>query len=416
MPAWFAFVLLMCCASTVRAEPVELRFIIPSGATTESSRLYFNLLRDFETREPEIRITLEPMRSWDGVMHRVRELEAENTSAGLFVAEVSQTPELDRLRLIRPIESVFDSAESLREIVTTINRGFLPAAQCTPRRLCGLPFFRSVPVAYYNLDTLRAAGIDAGTLPRTWDELETLLEALRAKTERPPFFLGGDWTDWLFEATVVQAGGSLMEGPGGRVQVDTPKAVQALEFWKRLKDKKLLERANTWMDTLTGFTSGRYPVIYYSVGGFEAARNNKRFNAGVEMMPKLLSHGATLGGGNLYASARLDADQAAAALKLIRYLFRPETQARIAAETGYFPAVEVANQEPVLKVRNADDAYQRAREQLRHTRPKLAAGYTIAVRQRLRAAIDACLNEGIAPAEALQTAQREIDALLRPSM
>lgn len=411
---------LRCLAATVllvlapACHAVSLRFIIPSGATTESSRLYYQMIQQFEKQEPGIRIEFEPTRSWDAVIDRVLSPGQARPGAGLFVAEVSQTLELEQLGAILPMEELLErNGQRMKDFLAPIPRQFLSSGYCVSKKLCGTPFFRSMPVALYNLDQIKAAGWDERNLPETWSELEALLEQLHAKSGRAPFFLGGDWYDWLFEATVIQAGGSLMDLRSNKVTLNTPAAVKALEFWKRLREKGLLDRAPEWKDTLTGFTSGRYPVVYYSSGGMETVRANNRFAWMADMMPRGTGHGAALGGGNLYAMADLGKEQQAAAVKFVQFLYRPDIQAQISAATGYFPAVEAAFDEPLLKERyTREEPFMRARGQIRFARPKLAALHNLTVRGIVRSAIDRSLEGGIDPQTALRTAQNEVDTLL----
>lgn len=414
MKIWTLLVALWLIPFTA-CEAAALRFIIPSGATTESSRLYWDLINEFHRAEPGIKIVFEPMRDWDAVVARVQQLHKEHSSAGLFVAEVSETLELESKGLIQAFDTLLEEqGGNPKSLVASISPPFLGSSYCASKKLCGIPFFRSMPVALYNLDQIKAAGLSDKVLPQNWAELETLLEGLKQHTHRAPFFLGGEWYDWLFEATVIQAGGELMQTKGYKVVLNTPMAERALTFWKRLKDKGLLERSTVWKDTLTGFTSGRYPVTYYSSGGMEAARSNNRFAWMADMMPKDKENGASFGGGNLYAAATLGADEKAAAVKFTQFLYQASVQARISAGTGYFPVMEVAYANPLLRDRyTQESAFVRARAQLKYAQPKLMAIDNLRVREILKKAIDRCLDGGADPHTALQAAQQEIEALPR---
>jgi len=272
---------------------------------------------------------------------------------------------------------------------------------------------RSTPVALYNLDRMRQAGISKDQLPATWGEMELMLEKLKNQSQQAPFCLGGDWYDYLFEAMVLQAGGTLMDAQRNRVTLTTPEAVEALSFWKRLKDKNLLVRAHTWKATLNGFVSNFYPVTYYSSGGLEAVRGNVKFAWTADMLPKNNAYAVAAGGGNIYLSAHLTDDETQAALKLVAFLFRPSIQARISATTGFFPAVDAAFAEPELKERySKDEPFVRIRRQLKYAKPKLMSIENLKVRDILKKAIDRTLDENVAPADALQRAQHEVDQLL----
>lgn len=391
------------------AQAVPLKFIVPSGATSEASRLYLKLVREFERGEHGAKIEFLPLSSWDEVLSSVRDLQARGQNAGLFVAEVSETLELEKLGLIVPFEDVLQ--DRLHEFLAPLSREFLGNSYCLNKKFCGPPFVRSTPVALYNLDQLRSVGMDRTRLPDTWQEMESLLLKLQRQSQQPPFCLGGDWYDYLFEAAVRQAGGSLFDG--NKVTLATPEALDALQHWKRLKDLKLLRRANSWKATVNGFISGYYPVTYYSSGGMESVRANANFSWMADVLPKKKSYGVAVGGGNLYISSNLSEEQRNLALKLARFMLRPSVQARISAATGFFPVVDTAFSEPELRDRyTREEPFVRVRQQLKFAKAKLMSVDNLKVRNILKKAIDRTLDQGVAPEIALRDAQAEVDQLL----
>ncbi|HEY0586662.1 MAG TPA: extracellular solute-binding protein [Pseudoduganella sp.] len=407
-----AMAVLACLAVPTLSWAEPLKFIVPSAATSEGSRLYLNLVREFERGEGGSRIDFLPLSNWDDVVSHVRELHARGRNAGVFVAEVSETLELEKLGLIVPFEDVLHAhGGSMEDFLAPLSREFLGNSYCSNKKFCGPPFIRSTPVALYNLDHLRAVTVDAARLPATWQDMEVLLLKLHKQFRQAPFCLGGDWYDYLFEAAVRQAGGSLYDG--GRVTLATPESVEALRYWKRLKDLKLMRRANNWKATLNGFVAGYCPVTFYSSGGMEAVRANAKFAWMADMLPKKKSYGVAVGGGNLFISANLPADQQALALKLARFLYRPSVQARISAATGFFPTVDAAFAEPELRERyTTEEPFMRVRQQLKYAKPKLMSVDNLRVRNILKKAIDRALDDGVAPETALRDAQAEVDHLL----
>ena len=405
----------LCCHSAAAAPVVTLPFMVPSGATAESSRLYLSLMREFEQREPGIRIEFQPLSSWDGVVTAVARLRAEGRSAGVFVAEVSETLELERLGLITPFEQVSKRyGAGLKDFLAPLTVEFLGNSYCADHQFCAPPFVRSMPVALYNLDKLEEVGRGKDQLPASWDALEALLEQLHQKSAQAPFCFGGEWYDYLFEATVLQAGGTLSDG-SGRVTLDTPEAARALAFWQRLSARHLLFRPKTWKATLNAFTSGSYcAVTYYSSGGMQTVRDKSAFAWMADLLPRDKYYGVAVGGGNLYLSAGMSEQESRAAYKLAVFLYQPSVQARISAATGFFPVVRAAFDEPVLRQRYAsEEAFVRVRQQLRYARPKLMAADNLKVREILKRAIDRALEQGMDPARSLHQAQMEVERLLK---
>jgi sn-glycerol 3-phosphate transport system substrate-binding protein len=403
-----------CWATAFDVNAVTLKFIVPSGATSESSRFYLKLTKEFELEEPNIKITFVPLSNWDNVVGTVKDMNNLHQNAGVFVAEVSETLELEKLGLITPFQDALEQhGVALKNFIAPISPEFLGNSYCANKKFCGPPFLRSIPVALYNLDRLKQIGISKEQLPTTWGEMEMLLEKLKTQSQVTPFCLGGDWYDYLFEAMVLQAGGTLMDAQRNRVTLATPEAVEALRFWKRLKDKKLLMRAHTWKATLNGFVSNFYPVTYYSSGGMQSVRDNAKFSWMADMLPMNKIYAVAVGGGNIYLSAHLSDDETSAALKLVQFMYRPSIQARISANTGFFPTVDAAFAEPELKEHALkDEPFIRARRQLKYAKPRLMSIENLKIRDILKKAIDRALDDDIEPADALQKAQREVDQIL----
>jgi ABC-type glycerol-3-phosphate transport system substrate-binding protein len=364
-------------------------------------------------------------------------------TSSVFVAEVSETLELEKLGLITPYDEVFGSREKLDAFLSSLMPEFLGNSECSNGKFCGAPLVRSMPVAFYNLDQLRAIGVTGNTLPANWTELEQLLVKLQPRSAHPPFCLGGEWYDYLFnwteleqllvklqprsahppfclggewydylfEAAVRQSGGALMDNRG-RITLATPEAVEALKFWKRLMDQKLMQRLHSWKATINGFAGGFCSVTFYSSAGLEAVTSTAHFPWMADMLPKNKTFGGAVGGGNLYFSSGMNAEEKSASLKFARFLYRPEIQARISLSTGFFPVVASAFATPDMAKRyEKEEAFSRVRRQLQYAKPKLMSTNNLAVRNILKTAIDRSLDDGEAPEVSLSKAQREVDKL-----
>jgi sn-glycerol 3-phosphate transport system substrate-binding protein len=409
---WIAFIGLLIGLVCSRASAaVTLALVIPSGATSESSRLYNDLLQEFRKAEPDIHVEFTPLVNWDDVVGVVRRL-AEQRKPAVFVAEVSETLELEKLGLIEPFQNVLNKFDGADLFVASITPEFLGNSYCRTRKLCGPPFIRSMPVAFYNLDKLKVIGLTEGQLPATWDELEAALAKLQVRYHQAPFCFGGDWYDYLFEATVLQSGGALMDFEKNKIVLDSTKAIEALNFWKRLKDKGLLIRMNNWKSTVNAFAAGYCMVTYYSSGGLETVRARAKFSWAADMLPRNKQYGVAVGGGNLYVAAGMNAEEQRAALQLAKFLYKPSVQARISAATGFFPVVNAAFAEPEFKERYTNNvSFSRVQRQLKYAKPKIMAADNLKMRAILKHAIDKSLNEGVEPAVALRQAQQELHQL-----
>ncbi len=393
----------------------ELDFTIPSGATSEASRLYAKLIKQFEASHPDIDIRLEPYTNWDEVTREVKSMTAKGQSAGLFVSEVSTTLELIKANAVIPFEVAIKSLGqsefgSLAEFKGSfVSTTMLENSYSQDGVLYGPPFIRSTPIAFYNLDLLDQIGYGKQNLPQTWAEMKKMLELYYGRTGKAPFGLGGVWYDYLFEAMVRQAGGALMKDNYRVVTFNSPEAITALEYWQDLINKKLLKKTLSWKSTINAFVLlQRYPVIFYSSGGLGTAISEAKFNWVATVMPKMKRHGVSFGGGNLYLSAHMTQPEIKVALKFSRFLWSSESQGKISEATGFFPVTRLAFdaiENPRLKP---------LKSQFKNNQVfgKIMTVKYLKTRDLLKQAIDQALYEGVSAQEALNNAQLKVEQLL----
>ncbi|OAN44095.1 hypothetical protein A6A05_17765 [Magnetospirillum moscoviense] len=390
------------------AAATKLQFLVPSAATGDANRLFHELARNFQQGAPSIEIEVVSLSNYDEVVGRVMAEAAAKRSAGLFVAELSTTLELQEAGAIQPLDQALGSR------LASFHAALLPSflGNSGGQRFLSAPLFRSMPVAYYNVEAMAAAGVSTEALPTTWAEFESLLETLTAKTGRPSFALGGDWYDWLFEAMAATTGTGLRSDAAG-IGLGSPGAVEALAFLQRLHKKGLLARSPAWKGTINAFSLGAFPVVFYSSGGAGLVEKNAKFPWTVTFIPRHSTRSVPVGGGNLFMSAHMAEAERAAALRFIEYLYTPAAQASLSEQTGYFPVTQSAFNEPSMVRRYGESGpYRRLHANLPNATAKLMTANNLKIRGVVKAAVDRCLDQGMAPQDSLAIAQRDASQLL----
>ena len=103
----------------------------------------------------------------------------------------------------------------------------------------GLPYSVSLPVGYYNMDNLRAAGITE--LPTTWDEVIAACKTLMADGHKTPMWWGWSVTgNWFFQALMWSQGEPILKD--GKVNFDGAAGLAALEQMKKLYKRNTKKR------------------------------------------------------------------------------------------------------------------------------------------------------------------------------
>jgi len=412
----FVILILLNLVSTpCYAGRTKIPFYIPSGATTEMSRMYSVMILEFEKENPDIDIIFRPSSNYNEVLQTVIKVTNQKKSAGVAVVEISELLTLKDANAIIPLDEFMDQEPGGRNaFLKPIFPGFIANSYGDDEIFYGLPLMRSTPIIYYNMDILNKAGITVEQLPKTWDELTKALKKISTVTGKPSLILAPTWYCWLFEAFVHQNGGALANKTNTKVQFNHPGTIEALSYWKMLLDNGLMKRAvGSWKSTINGFSQGLYPVIYYSTGGMGRLTEKVACEWMTDIMPNNTVHSTPVGAANIFLSSHMTPVEKKAAWKFACFLLKPSIQAQISNESGYFPVVRAAFDDPLLKKRYSMEQFKRALKQLEFANSKIMTRNYVKIRKILKAGIDRSLNDGMSPKESLNIAQQEAQRWLK---
>jgi multiple sugar transport system substrate-binding protein len=228
-------------------------------------------------------------------------------------------------------------------------RDFLPPAVDTAMyqgRLYAVPDYSNADLLYYRKDILARAGVRQP--PRTWAQLQHL-----AETVAPRYGLYGyagtfapyEGLTVNFADAVQSAGGSILSPEGTRVTVNSPQALQGLEFLVRGFRQGWIPRvALTYEEesAQNAFEAGKFlflvnwPDVYAALS-VPGPQNKVYGKFGVAALPGLGGPGSSsLGGANLAISAYSQHQRTA--LNFIKYMTDLANERQM-LEQGSFPPV-----------------------------------------------------------------------------
>lgn len=214
----------------------------------------------------------------------------------------------------------------------------------------GLPFSVSLPVGYYNMDLMAQAGLDADSLPKTWDEVVETCAKLREAGVKNPVFWGWNITgNWFLQALMWSQDKPTVIGVD--FQMDEPEALKALETMHgifRGCDMQNLE----WKAALASFSAGEIAMMYWSTSALGAVERAKGdFTLMTNEFPGLDGAPRGLPAGGNSAMLVSDSDDPRvldAAWRWLKFITSGEGAADVARTTGYMPPNKAAN-EIILK-------------------------------------------------------------------
>lgn len=282
------------------------------------------------------------------------------------------------------------------------------------RRLYGLPFNRSTPIAYLNGSVLDELGLAP---PTTWEELERFA-VLATKGEgsdrRFGFACPIDW--WFWVALVGQAGGELVDAEG-RYVLGGEAGERALALWQRLVHEEGVMRPppgrdyNAWQVTNLDFLAGRAAMIWTSTAFLRYLEENAKFRVVAAPLPRDVRHAVPTGGTMFVVPRDATSEEKRHAAAFLRFMVRPDRANEFATKTGYIPVSRagIAELERSGWYRtHANDAV--ARDQLAHVRPWPWSPELFRVqREVVQPKLEEAVLERRAPRDVLASARRAIE-------
>ena len=401
------------------AAPVELTMYYPVAVGGPLTKIVDGLVADFMKANPDIKVNAIYAGNYNDA--RIKALAAlkSGESAQLSVMFSIDIYELIEQGAIVAFDEIVETAEEKAWL-----KKFYPSLMengMTQGKVWGIPFQRSTIVMYYNKDAFRDAGLDPEKPPANWDELVSMGKKLVKKSGGQTARWGAmipstGYPYWMFGALTKQNGQVLMNADGNKTYFDAPATVEALQFWRDLGNKHGVMPSGTieWGTLRKNFLEGKTAIMWHSTGNLTVVKSKAKFDFGVAMLPAKKSRGTPTGGGNFYIFKKSSPAERKAAMKLIRFLTEPERTAEWSMKTGYIGTRPDAYQTEALKKYVAGfPPAAVARDQLKFATAELSTYQTGRVRKLLDDAIQAALVGTKSPQDALGSAQKQADRLLK---
>ena len=339
-----------------------IRYSLPRESAREIVSVYFpvhtvgdlqNRIRHLVDRynKDELGAYVLPVFTGDygRTVYTLREAVTLESAPDVAVLEISQWLEWVAAEKIQCLEDVFitggkgvlvDQGFDVSALLNTTYRG----------KLYGIPFTRSVPVLYYNRDTLEEAGLDTSSAPCTWDELITCANRVAKQAQQEGFIpVALPIEDWFFSCFTRQAGGRLIDEDGLEPSFQCPEAEVALAFWTKLVANGLASAEESWFQAPYEFLAGRRALMFHSSGTFGFLSKNADFAVGAWELPGQRRAAVEIGGANFVLLAKRSGEQNPAGWRFVEWFTQTEQTIELAVATGYLPVRKEAWHSPRIK-------------------------------------------------------------------
>ncbi len=375
------------------------------------------LVDAFNATQDGARVTLEHQGEYNALSDKLRIALASGAPPDIaMLGTNADMPAFARLSVLQPLDGFAraDTSFHLEDLApgfvrdSRISLPTQPGARATGA-LFQLPFARSTPLLYANLDQLRAHGLPE-TLPTTWPALLDVAQRLvraRRNTARDgeaaasdtaagsaagPFAHGAGTSWWEFQPMLWAFGGAYSDTQR-RVRIDAPVSIEAMQFLADLVHRHRVTLATK--NAQAAFLRGEIALLTTSSANLTQIEESASFGVGVAPVPGSRDK-AVPGGG-----AGLSLLQAAPLLakehgwRFLTFMTSTESTAFFARATGYAPVRPAAHADPRLAAALSRSPNARiALAQIDRVRPVdaiLAAPYA---NKRIEEALEAILFHG----------------------
>lgn len=203
-----------------------------------------------------------------------------------------------------------------------------------------IPFNRSTPIMYVNKTLLDSKGL---AVPKTWDELKTVTNALVEKNgdQVTRYGMTMPFDTWYPMAMVMQAGGKFLNDKGSSVGYTDAVGNKVFGFLKNLQNTNALYYPPTQGSGTTAnqmFTSGKVGILWTSTGSYGGLKKavNGAFQIQTAFLPKEQKYATPTGGANIVVPAK--SANKAAAWEFIKWMLTDSKGLQqFVALSGYLP-------------------------------------------------------------------------------
>ena len=393
-------------------KKVTIKYWYAFGDKIEEAKKH--MVSEFNASQDKYEVIPEHQGDYASLHAKVQAAFAAGNAPAVTDLEIASTGVFARSGMLEELTSYAERDKDQLKL-DDFNPGLMGNAY-VDGKLVGLPFMRSTPIMYKNVNMLKDAGLDPQG-PKTWDELEQYARVLKSKG-KGAMTVPADI--WYYEALVAQSGGHMLSDDGKKATFNSPEGVAPVEFWKKLVGEGLIkipvgdEASATadkdWANQLSAFKFGSTAGVS---GSLEIAKSNG-FELETAFMPANKSYGVPTGGCQLVMTSKSTQEEKDAAWEFLKFMTSKENTIYQHKYVGYLPTRLSALETDELKTHFQEHPqFKVAVDQLEYARPRpMENGYP-EIGKIVRTAIEkAILDPKTSPQDAMNEAADKADKLL----
>ncbi|MFC1799595.1 extracellular solute-binding protein [Candidatus Eisenbacteria bacterium] len=396
----FTCLAMLSCSSDDGAEVVFWQF--------QRQGLMNDLIADFEAENPDIKVKLETL-TWQSGYEKIIMAYASGQLPDLLEVGSTWMPKLQAEGAVSDITGLTADLEPelmMWDLSTFAGRRY------------GMPWLIGSRVLFYNRDLFAAAGLSSDDPPATWSELKDAARRIHNPDEgRYGFGMNAGERYVLYKKFMPFAwgcGGRILSDDLSRSELDSPRVLEALEFYLSLKPYSVLERQDM-IDDL--FKQGRVGMMIS--GGWNLERipeDAPGLDFGVALMPRpgrsekpyRDDFHASFAGAEILVLPR--GSRTGPAMRLARFLIEADQALRISSTVK---GVQPASREALVHPYYDDHPMERLlMEQGKTSLSPPLSPHWVEIEEIINTRLEECIYGNLTPAEALRLMHEEVSAII----
>ena len=293
------------------------------------------MVGEFEAEHPGIDIEPVSMGGYSSLSQKLMgalQVDAPPNMAQMYESWTTQFHQLNKLVVL---DSIIHGPGGLSaEEFADFYPSFI-ADNSWDGKVVTLPFNKSVPVFFYNIEMLAAAGYDE--FPRTWPEFRSMVKRLTVPEQGVVGTVMGV-NQWMFGCMLRQLGGDFVDMERGKALFNSPAGARAAQFQYDLLCVDSSAVFGMGYDTQNDFLTGKIACIWGTSVSWVYMKDKMTFPVGVAPIPTWDREDVISFGTNVGVFRTGTREQVAACWEFVKWFTTPERQAEWAVRTSYVPS------------------------------------------------------------------------------
>ncbi|WP_415036367.1 extracellular solute-binding protein [Azonexus sp.] len=341
-PAFLALSLAFTFSLPAAAKaPAKASKPAASKAAPSEPTLAHNLSDEQAARLAEL---IERFREQSGQNIKLMRLEKDDKPATLnLINRYQMSDTLSQPKDFVPLHSMMSKAG--QKLSLSLPEVLRPGVTDARGQVVALPVIYSTPVLFYNKNALRKAGLDPEAPPKTWFEMQGVLDKLQAAGYDCPY--STSWPAWVHLDNVSAVSGTPAVDNKGNLKFNAlpqVKHVAMMATWTKARYFRLFGNTN---EASQQFRDGHCAMLTTDSREYANFQDARGVELGVAPMP---FHDDVFGGRrpslangpSLWIGAGKPAAEYKVAAQFVSFLLSPKIQVELVRQYGGLPLTDAA--------------------------------------------------------------------------